>query len=252
MMRWLGYFILSIAVLLMGPAYMAAFGSETPEGQSWRTARRSSSGMAPTPEQAKEAIIQVYAARAYSWRGYLAVHTWVATKQKDAENYQIHHVLGWRARRGLPVLASGPDIPDRYWYGNRPDLLIDIRGEQAEALLPKVLEAVRNYPHADEYTMWPGPNSNTFTAYVGREVPELGLQLPVTAIGKDYLPGGALFGSTPSGTGYQFSLLGALGIMVSTEEGIELNLLGLSFGVDFNELAFKFPGIGRIGSLDQK
>ncbi|NDA85703.1 MAG: DUF3750 domain-containing protein, partial [Burkholderiaceae bacterium] len=33
--------------------------------------------------------------------------------------------------------------------------------------------AVQSYPYADSYTMWPGPNSNTFTAHVGREVPEL-------------------------------------------------------------------------------
>jgi hypothetical protein len=29
------------------------------------------------------------------------------------------------------------------------------------------------YPYPNEYRAWPGPNSNTFTAYIAREVPEL-------------------------------------------------------------------------------
>ena len=45
----------------------------------------------------------------------------------------------------------------------------------------------QRYPYADSYRVWPGPNSNTFTAFVLREVPELRVDLPPTAIGKDYL-----------------------------------------------------------------
>jgi hypothetical protein len=156
-------------------------------------------------------------------------------------------VVGFRARRGLPVVSSTADLPDRLWYGNQPTLLVDLRGDAAAALLPQVLAAVQHYPYADTYTLWPGPNSNTFTAYVGRQVPALELTLPVTAIGKDYLPGGALLAATPSGTGYQLSLLGALGVMVARDEGLEINLLGLAAGIDFRRPALKLPGIGRIG-----
>ena len=56
-----------------------------------------------------------------------------------------------------------------------------------------------------EYTLWPGPNSNTFVAWITRAVPELKVDLPATAIGKDYL-GGRMFSSAPSGSGFQFSL----------------------------------------------
>jgi hypothetical protein len=79
-------------------------------------------------------------------------------------------------------------------------------------------------------------------------VPELGLELPPTAIGKDYLNNGSLFGRTPSGTGYQVSLLGLLGLSVGQKEGLEINLLGLTFGVDPLDLAVKLPGIGRLGA----
>jgi hypothetical protein len=245
-MCWFRFSILTLLLLLTGPLYMAAFGSES-SGASWRTASRDSSGQAPDPQSHPDAVIQVYAARTYSWRGHLAVHTWVSTKPEGAASYAVHQVIGFRSRRGLPVVSSQPDIPDRYWYGNKPELLLDIRGEEAKRLLPAVLDAVRAYPYPDSYTMWPGPNSNTFTAHVGRSVPALMLTLPVTAIGKDYLPGGALLAGTPSGTGYQLSMLGALGLTVATHEGLEVNILGLAAGIDFRRPALKLPGIGRIG-----
>jgi hypothetical protein len=242
--------LLSLTALLLGPLYMLAYGSEAEavrRDDGWRFASRDSTGMAPLPVQHPEAVIQVYAARTWGWRGNLAVHGWVATKARDADHYETHQVIGFRARRGLPVVQSQPDLPDRRWYGNVPELLVDIRGAEAEALLPKVLDAVQRYPYPDTYTMWPGPNSNTFVAHVGREVPELGLVLPVTAIGKDYLPGAALMAPTPSGSGYQLSLLGALGVMAGVDEGLEFNLLGLAFGIDFRRPALKLPGVGRLG-----
>jgi hypothetical protein len=91
--------------------------------------------------------------------------------------------------------------------------------------------------------MYPGPNSNTFTAWVGRLVPELKLDLPPTAIGKDYL-GDSLVAKAPSGTGFQFSVLG---LLAGVEEGIEVNVAGLTFGIDPLDFALKLPGIGRVG-----
>ncbi|HWK53702.1 MAG TPA: DUF3750 domain-containing protein [Hyphomicrobiales bacterium] len=240
----------TLLLLLLGPLYMMAFGSEAAgidTSRSWQFASRDSTGLAPDPRAHPEAIIQVYAARTWSWRGNLAVHTWISTKGVGEDHYLVHQVIGFRARRGLPVVSSEEDAPDRLWYGNPPQLLLDLRGEKAAELLPAVLDAVRSYPYPDSYTMWPGPNSNTFVAHVGRQVPELRLTLPVTAIGKDYLPGGALLAQTPSGTGYQMSLFGLAGVMAALDEGIEINLLGLAAGIDFRRPALKLPGIGRLG-----
>jgi len=71
--------------------------------------------------------------------------------------------------------------------------------------------------------------------------------LPPTAIGKDYLPGPALAGISPSGTGFQLSLLGLAGLLVGWEEGLELNLFGLTFGLDVTRPALKLPAVGRLG-----
>jgi outer membrane biogenesis lipoprotein LolB len=41
----------------------------------WRTASRESSGMALDPATHTQAIVEFYAADAFSWRGWFAVHT---------------------------------------------------------------------------------------------------------------------------------------------------------------------------------
>jgi hypothetical protein len=187
-----------------------------------------------------EAVVQVYAARAFGWRAAFAVHSWIAVKAKGAARYTVHEVIGWRAYRGLPALATSDRAPDAAWFGNRPELLAELRGPEAEAAIARSAAAVAAYPYADAYRAWPGPNSNTFTAFVARRVPALRLDLPPTAIGKDYL-GARPFAGVPSGTGWQISLFGLLGVLVGAEEGLEINLLGLTIGVDLSAPAIKPP-----------
>ena len=43
------------------------------------------------------------------------------------------------------------------------------------------------------------------------------------------------------------SLFGLLGLSMAREEGLEINLLGLTFGLDPLDFALKLPGIGRLG-----
>ena len=192
-------------------------------------------------------MLQVYAARTVGWRGVMAVHTWVAVKPSGAASYSRYEVMGWGVQQGAPAVRVNRTGPDNHWFGSRPDLLVDRRGEGVDALIGKVEAAVAAYPYPASYRTWPGPNSNTFTAFIARSVPELRLHLPPTAIGKDYLPGGALAGPTPSGTGLQLSLFGLLGVLAGWDEGFELNVLGLTFGLDVKDPALKLPIIGRLG-----
>jgi hypothetical protein len=217
---------------------------------NWRDARRDSSAQAPDPTANPEAVIQIYAARTVGVKGVLGVHSWIALKRSGAARFTRYEVIGWGVDRGVPAVRVDRTGPDNYWFGSRPALLVDVRGDGVDALIDRVEAAVRDYPYPSTYRTWPGPNSNTFTAFVGRAVPELRLDLPPTAVGKDFLPGGAPVGVTPSGTGVQLSLLGLAGILVGWEEGIELNLLGLTFGVDLNRPALKLPGVGRVGVPD--
>lgn len=227
-----------LAVIAMGGA----------SGQDWRTASREPVGLAPDPATTPEALVQVYGARAVRWRGYFGVHTWIAAKPAGAQRYTVYEVVGWRLRWDDSAVVISNRAPDGRWYGNAPELLAEKRGAGVDALIARIDKAARSYPHAGEYTVWPGPNSNTFTAWVARAVPELELDLPATAIGKDYLDD-RVVAKPPSGSGMQLSLYGLFGLIVSDVEGLELNVLGLTFGVNPFAPAIKLPLVGRVGPV---
>ena len=155
-------------------------------GRDWRTASRESAGIAPDPAKTPEAVLLVYGADAWGWRGWFAIHTWVAAKRSGDTAYTVYEVIGWRQSRGLPVVRIERDLPDRYWFGERPRLLKEHRGTEVDRLIARVDAAARSYPWPTTYTAFPGPNSNTFTAWIARQVPELGLELPFSAIGSGY------------------------------------------------------------------
>ncbi|MCL7943824.1 DUF3750 domain-containing protein [Marinobacter sp. ATCH36] len=231
---------LTLSLLLAGPLLLAACAGLQDSG-SWRTADRSSSGIAPIPQQEQAAVVQVYGARAFNWRGYFSLHTWISTKETGANSYYVHEVTGWRHY----VVQSRPDDPDRAWFGAQPKLIADFRGEQAERIIEQLGDVIKEYPYPTEYEAWPGPNSNTFVAWVIRQIPEMDVALPNHAIGKDYL-GDGIVSEVPGGTGYQFSLGGYFGILAGVREGLELNILGLSLGVNPLGLGIKLPGIGEL------
>jgi hypothetical protein len=240
---WLGLALLALFALPVGISACLP----DPRGRvPWYEARRDPTGLAPDPTTTQEAVIQVYAAPAVSWRGVLAVHTWIVVKPTGAERYTRYEVVGFGVASGAPAVRVDRMGPDNYWFGARPKIVLDRRGAGGDAIIDKIRAAVASYPYPHEYRAWPGPNSNAFTAYIARQVPELGLDLPSNAVGKDFLPGGALFAAAPSGTGYQVSLFGVAGILVAVDEGVELNLLGLNIGVD-SAPALKLPAIGRLG-----
>jgi len=239
--------ILAFLVLtLVGPAWLILSGKADLRGD-WRTATRDSAEIAPSPQAHPEALVLAYAARAFSWRGAFAVHTWISTKRANDDHWTVYQVVGWRKWRGREVVSRERDLPDRHWYGQEPVLLAKVVGDDAERAIAGIESATDRYPWPDDYRLWPGPNSNTFVAWVAREVPELDISLPVSAIGKDYLGPGRLLAPAPSSTGKQFSIGGVFGVTVGKIEGFELNFLGTGYGVDFRRPALKLPGIGRIG-----
>jgi hypothetical protein len=217
--------------------------------RDFMTLRRDPSGQAPDPAVTPEAVLQVYGARTVGWR-WIAIHTWITMKRAGADGYRRYEVMGWGVDRGLPALRVDRMGPDNYWFGARPEVLLDLRGDGVQALIDRVEAAIGRYPYRDTYRTFPGPNSNTFIAWLGRQVPELGLELPPTAIGKDYLPDGDVAAPTPSGRGVQLSLYGLAGVLAGWEEGLELHLLGLTVGVDVKEPALKLPFVGRVGVVN--
>jgi len=172
--------MLTLTILTAGVVALATI--------SWALEPRSiGMAVAPEPDRHSEAVVQVYGANVWGVRGRFAIHTWIVTKPADADRYTRYQVIGWRQHRGLPVVSISSGNPSGDWFGSKPILLLDRRGQLAEDLIEAIHEAALSYPFADEYVMWPGPNSNSFTAWIGLEVPDLGLQLPAKAIGKSWM-----------------------------------------------------------------
>jgi hypothetical protein len=198
----------------------------------------------PDPAVTREPVVQVWGARTRGVKGLFGVHTWIAVKPQDASEYTVYEIIGWRLRWSESALVIRNRIPN-HWFGAKGELYAEKRGAGVEELIQRIDKAAREYPYANTYTLWPGPNSNTFVAWMTRAVPELEADLPATAIGKDYI-GGSVISTAPSGSGVQFSLMGLLGFAASGVDGFEINLLGLNFGVAPSGV--KLPLIGRIGS----
>ena len=150
--------------------------------KDWRTASRKSAGIAPDPASTHEAVLQVYGARAWGWRGKFAIHTWIAAKRTGEDSYMVYDVVGWRSHHNQPVMRARYDVPDRLWYGEIPRILKEHRGNDVDKLIDAVEMAAQAYPWKTTYKVFPGPNSNTFTAWIAKQVPELELELPFSRI----------------------------------------------------------------------
>lgn len=191
-----------------------------------------------------EPVVQVWGARTRGAKGIFGVHTWIAVRPRNETEYTVYEVVGWRLRWTDTAVVVRNRAPN-HWFGAEGELYAEKRGTGVEALIQRIDKLAREYPYANTYTLWPGPNSNTFVAWIARAVPELEADLPATAIGKDYI-GSDMISTAPSGKGFQFSLRGLLGIAASSVDGVELNVLGLNFGVSGSGI--KLPIVGRIGT----
>jgi hypothetical protein len=235
-----------LALFLFPLAVHAAIYASKDRPASYRDADWSSVGMLPPAAADYEARMLVFTGRTGRWKGIFAVHSWVVIKPENSTGWTRYDVVGW----GQPVRTNGWAADGR-WFGNTPRIQLDVRGAQAAALIPRVREVVAAYQYnrLGDYRVWPGPNSNTFTAAVLRAVPELQTTLPANAVGKDFraLP---YVGLTDSRTGFEISLWGLLGVKAGWVEGVELNFMGLVAGLDLRHPAVKLPGFGRVGIDD--
>jgi len=163
-------FTLFLAPILARAALYAAGTAP----RSWRDADWSSTGALPSAATFEPARLVVFTGTTGGWKGVVSVHSWVVYKRAGARQWTRYDVVGW----GNPVRTNGWPADGR-WYGNMPVAIADVSGPEAEKLIPKVEAAVRAYSYnqAGDYRIWPGPNSNSFTAAVLRAVPELGVAL---------------------------------------------------------------------------
>jgi hypothetical protein len=204
----------------------------------------SSAGILPAPTSHQPAMVRVFAARTGRWKGIFAVHTWIVVKPRGARSYQRFDKVGW----GSPIRVNNYP-PDARWYSNTPRMIYAADGRQAEQLIPKLIAGVERYKfsRSGDYSIWPGPNSNTFTSCVLAGIPEMAAVLPPTAIGKNFPCEDRWFILERTVGGIHVSLRGLLGVRAGWRDGLEVNILGAVIGADFRRPALKLPGFGRIG-----
>ena len=234
---------LIVALFLIPLAARAAIYGMSDAPRSYRDADWSSIGQLPTARAEPEARVLFFTGTTGGWKGVLSVHSWIVFKPAKATKWTRYDVVGW----GSPLRLNGW-APDGRWFGNPPQAIVDVRGADAERLIPKIEQAVKDYKYAHDgdYRICPGPNSNSFVAAVLRKIPELGATLPSNAVGRDFREGFHA-GLTDSRTGIEINFWGYAGAKIGWVEGIEVNLLALVAGIDIRQPAIKLPGFGRIG-----
>jgi hypothetical protein len=47
-----------------------------------------------------------------------------------------------------------------------------------------------------------------------------------------------------------FTVEGLAGLTVAREEGLEFHIMGSTVGIDFNDVALKFPAVGKMALLE--
>jgi hypothetical protein len=172
----------------------------------------------------------------------IARHPWFAVRRAGEAAWTVYEVGGGGSEddpfRHHP--PYGDPILHGLWRG--------ARAERAADCIARVGPEVKARIEAG-YVFYPGPNSNTFGDVVLRRC-KLGASLPSTSIGKDWR-GLVGAGVTSERTGVQIETP-VLGVKLGLKEGVEVHLLGLSFGIDLWPPAIIVPlGPGRLGFADR-
>src|SRR5215210_6624619 len=123
----LGVFLFPLATHAM---WWAARDDVAP---TWRAADWSSAELLPEPDAAPQAVVAIYAARVGRWRGIFAHHSWIVVKEAGSARYTRYDKVGW----GSPVRTDGWP-PDGRWFGNAPQPIIVLEGEEAARTIPKI------------------------------------------------------------------------------------------------------------------
>ncbi|MDU7866191.1 MAG: DUF3750 domain-containing protein, partial [Pantoea sp.] len=109
-------FFVAVLLLSLGASIaQATRHSDNSEKGGWWSARRDSAGIAPDPRAiANLAIVQVYAAPTYGWKGAVAVHPWIIFTRAGDSRYNRYEVISWGSG---DKVRRNTNIPDGYWYG---------------------------------------------------------------------------------------------------------------------------------------
>jgi hypothetical protein len=114
--------------------------------------------------------------------GAIAVHYWfVLFDEQGCHRWEV-----WQTKNagGFCIGHVHCDLkhPDAGVGGGPARIAAEWQGDEAQRIA-KVFKKIQDYPYCERYRYWPGPNSNTFVAWV---LCEAGIQHPLDrrAIGR--------------------------------------------------------------------
>ena len=174
----------------------------------------------------------------------IAVHYWFVVCDPSSCQWQRWEVWQTKNAGGTSVghVHCNRRHPDCGVGGGTYRLAAEWHGHAAQAI-QDILARIQEYPYRDHYRAWPGPNSNTFVAWVLREA-GLHYWLDPRAIGKDYTGLlGMRLSLRPVCAQVETPLLG---VRLAVHDGIEVHLLGLPGGLRWSPPAMYTP-FGRVG-----
>jgi len=118
--------------------------------------------------------------------GRFAWHYWFVVSDESGR----HRWEVWQTRNAGGVCVRGHvhrDLkPPDDGVGGGPSRLAAAWDGDAARRISEVLNAAKAYPHCERYRLWPGPNSNSFVAWVLREA-GIAFELDRRGIGRRYL-----------------------------------------------------------------
>lgn len=167
----------------------------------------------------------------------VARHGWIVLRPASGQLHRFEYGGHSRVNDPFSDFAAG-DVMVHGVYEGSPE---EIAAKDV-CLAAARDDYYREYPG---YFPIPGPNSNTFVAFLIRRC-HLGIELPASAIGRDYV---GLIGAdlTEARTGIQLGTF-PFGLRLGLREGIEVHFFGLPLGVHFWPPGINVPvNPGRIG-----
>ncbi|MBK9383933.1 MAG: DUF3750 domain-containing protein [Planctomycetes bacterium] len=178
------------------------------------------------------------------WITRLAYHVWFEVKRGDESSWRRYEVTDFDDGVGIDDIPESLARSDHRF--DREVLLVEHwTGSEAQRMAEDLHRFAESYEDDGNYRAFPGPNSNTFAARAMRSIDGLSAVLHHNAIGKDYTPL-VRVGGTTSGTGVAIDTI-PLGFAVAVEEGLELHLIQLTFGIALFPPALKIPFAPKIG-----
>ncbi len=178
------------------------------------------------------------------WYTHFATHGWFDLRAEAGGPWTRVEISSPYSGMRIDEIAEWQALADERWDDRDVRVRGVLTGAKAREAARDLLERAAAYDD-DLYRAIPGPNSNTLVAALVDAVPHLRTTMHHNAVGKDFAtPVG--FARTPSKTGARLDTP-VIGVALALQEGVELHLAGLSFGVGIWPPRLEIPFVPEIG-----